>query len=57
MSITIQIKKNQFRVTVKIPIEIYQEFSWISVDVNNGVDIKCQVYFGNSIGGYNAICF
>ena len=40
-----QIKKNQLRVTVKIPAEIYQELSWISVDVNNGVDIKCQVYF------------
>ena len=47
-----QIKKNQLRVTVKIPNEIYQELSWISVDVNNGVDIKCQVYFGNSTGGY-----
>lgn len=47
-----QIKKNQFRVTVKIPDEIYQELSWISVDVNNGVDIKCQVYFGSSTGGY-----
>lgn len=47
-----QIKKNQLRVTVKIPDEIYQELSWISVDVNNGVNIKCQVYFGNSTGGY-----
>ena len=47
-----QIKKNQLRVTVKIPDEIYQELSWISIDVNNGVDIKCQVYFGNSTGGY-----
>nr|DAG47512.1 MAG TPA: Receptor recognition protein, Long tail, Helical sandwich, Tail fiber [Caudoviricetes sp.] len=47
-----QIKKNQLRVTVKIPAEIYQELSWISIDVNNGVDIKCQVYFGNSTGGY-----
>ena len=47
-----QIKKNQLRVTVKIPNEIYQELSWISVDVNNGVDIKCQVYFGNSSGAY-----
>ena len=47
-----QIKKNQLRVTVKIPAEIYQELSWISVDVNNGVDIKCHVYFGNSTGGY-----
>lgn len=47
-----QIKKNQLRVTVKIPDEIYQELSWISVDVNNGVDIKCQVYFGSNTGGY-----
>ena len=47
-----QIKKNQLRVTVKIPDEIYQELSWISVVVNNGVNIKCQVYFGNSTGGY-----
>lgn len=47
-----QIKKNQLRVTVKIPDEAYQELSWISVDVNNGVDIKCQVYFGSSTGGY-----
>ena len=47
-----QIKKNQLRVTVKIPDEIYQELSWISVDVTNGVDIKCQVYFGSSTGGY-----
>lgn len=47
-----QIKKNQLRVTVKIPYEIYQELSWISVDVDNGVDIKCQVYFGSSTGGY-----
>lgn len=47
-----QIKKNQLRVTVKIPDEIYQELSWISVDVNNGVNIKCQVYFGSSTGGY-----
>lgn len=47
-----QIKKNQLRVTVKIPDEIYQELSWISVDVSNGVNIKCQVYFGNSTGGY-----
>ena len=47
-----QIKKNQLRVTVKIPDEIYQELSWISVDVNNGVDIKCQVYIGSSTGGY-----
>lgn len=47
-----QIKKNQLRVTVKIPDEVYQELSWISVDVNNGVKIKCQVYFGNSSGVY-----
>lgn len=47
-----QIKKNQLRVTVKVPDEVYQELSWISVDVNNGVDIKCQVYFGSSTGGY-----
>lgn len=47
-----QIKKNQLRVTVKIPDKIYQELSWISVDVNNGVDIKCQVYFGSSTGSY-----
>lgn len=47
-----QIKKNQLRVTVKIPNEINQELSWISVDVNNGVNIKCQVYFGSSTGGY-----
>lgn len=47
-----QIKKNQLRVTVKIPDETSQELSWISVDVNNGVDIKCQVYFGSSTGGY-----
>ena len=48
----VQIKKNQLRVTVKIPAEIFQELCWISVDVNNGVDIKCQVYFGNSNGVY-----
>lgn len=47
-----QIKKNQLRVTVKVPDEVYQELSWISVDVNNGVKIKCQVYFGNSSGVY-----
>lgn len=47
-----QIKKNQLRVTVKIPAEIYQELSWISVDVNNGVNVKCRVYFGNSNGVY-----
>lgn len=48
----VQIKKNQLRVTVKIPAEIYQELSWISVDVKNGVNIKCQVYYGNSNGVY-----
>lgn len=48
----VQIKKNQLRVTVKIPAEIYQELSWISVDVDNGVNIKCQVYYGNSNGVY-----
>lgn len=47
-----QIKKNQLRVTIKIPPKVYQELSWISVDVNNGVDVKCQVYFGNSSGVY-----
>lgn len=47
-----QIKKNQLRVTIKIPPEVYQELSWISVDADNGVDIKCQVYFGNSSGVY-----
>ena len=47
-----QIKKNQLRVTIKIPPEVYQELAWISVDVSNGVDIKCQVYFGNSNGVY-----
>ena len=47
-----QIKKNQLRVTIKIPPEVYQELSWISVDVSNGVDVKCQVYFGNSSGVY-----
>lgn len=47
-----QIKKNQLRVTIKIPPEVYQELSWISVDVSNGVNINCQVYFGNSSGVY-----
>lgn len=47
-----QIKKNQLRVTIKIPPEVYQELSWISVDVDNGVNINCQVYFGNSSGVY-----
>lgn len=50
-----QIKKNQLRVTIKIPPEVYQELSWISVDINNGVNIKCQVYFGNSSGVYTEI--
>lgn len=52
----VQIKKNQLRVTVKIPAYIYQELSWISVDVNHGVNIKCQVYFGNSNGVYTERC-
>lgn len=47
-----QIKKNQLRVTIKIPPEVYQELAWISVDVDNGVNIKCQVYLGNSSGVY-----
>ena len=47
-----QIKKNQLRVTVKVPDIVYQELSWISVDVTNGVNIKCQVYFGSSTGDY-----
>lgn len=47
-----QIKKNQLRVTIKIPPEVYQELAWISVDVSNGVSIKCQVYLGNSSGVY-----
>lgn len=47
-----QIKKNQLRVTIKIPPEVYQELAWISVDVDNGVSIKCQVYLGNSSGVY-----
>lgn len=47
-----QIKKNQLRVTIKIPPEVYQELAWISVDVSNGVNIKCQVYIGNSSGVY-----
>ena len=47
-----QIKKNQLRVTVKVPNEASQELSWISVDVSNGVNIKCQVYLGNSSGAY-----
>lgn len=47
-----QIKKNQLRVTIKIPPEVYQELAWISVDVNNGVRIKCQVYLGKSSGVY-----
>lgn len=51
----IQIKKNQLRVTIKIPPEVYQELAWISVDVNHGVNIKCQVYFGNSSGVYTEV--
>lgn len=47
-----QIKKNQLRVTIKIPPEVYQELAWISVDASNGVSIKCQVYLGNSSGVY-----
>lgn len=47
-----QIKKNQLRVTIKIPPEVYQELAWISVDVSNGVSIKCQVYLGNSSAVY-----
>lgn len=48
-----QIKKNQLRVTIKIPNEIYQELSWISVDVSNSVNIKCEVYFGDNNGNYS----
>lgn len=48
-----QIKKNQLRVTIKIPNEIYQELSWISVDVSNNVNIKCEVYFGDNNGNYS----
>ena len=48
-----QIKKNQLRVTIKIPNEIYQELSWISVDVSNGVNINCEVYFGDNNGNYS----
>lgn len=51
-----QIKKNQLRVTIKIPPEVYQELAWISVDVNRGVNIKCQVYLGNSSGVYTEHC-
>ena len=47
-----QIKKNQLRVTIKIPNEIYQELSWISVDVGNGININCEVYIGDSNGNY-----
>ena len=50
-----QIKKNQLRVTIKIPSEVYQELVWISVDVDNGVNIKCQVYLGNSSGVYTEV--
>lgn len=48
-----QIKKNQLRVTIKIPNEIYQELSWISVDVSNSVNINCEVYFGSNSGKYS----
>ena len=48
-----QLAKNQLRVTIKIPNEIYQELSWISVEVNNNVYIKCQVYLGDSNGNYS----
>lgn len=47
-----QLKQNQLRVTIKIPNEIYQELSWISVEVNKDVFIKCQVYLGDSNGNY-----
>lgn len=47
-----QLKQNQLRVTIKIPNEIYQELSWISVEVNKNVFIKCQVYLGDSNGNY-----
>ncbi len=48
-----QLAKNQLRVTIKIPNEIYQELSWISVEVDNNVYIKCQVYLGDSNGNYS----
>ena len=48
-----QLKQNQLRVTIKIPNEIYQELSWISVEVNKDVFIKCQVYLGDSNGNYS----
>lgn len=48
-----QLAQNQLRVTIKIPNEIYQELSWISVEVNKGVFIKCQVYLGDSNGNYS----
>lgn len=48
-----QLKQNQLRVTIKIPNEICQELSWISVEVNKGVFIKCQVYLGDSNGNYS----
>ena len=48
-----QIKKNQLRVTIKIPNEIYQELSWISVDVSNDVNVNCEVYFGDNNGNYS----
>lgn len=48
-----QLAQNQLRVTIKIPNEIYQELSWISVEVNKDVFIKCQVYLGDSNGNYS----
>ena len=48
-----QLAQNQLRVTIKIPNEIYQELSWISVEVNKNVFIKCQVYLGDSNGNYS----
>lgn len=48
-----QLAQNQLRVTIKIPNEIYQELSWISVEINKDVFIKCQVYLGDSNGNYS----
>ena len=48
-----QLNQNQLRVTIKIPNEIYQELSWISVEVSNNVYIECQVYLGDSNGNYS----
>ena len=48
-----QLLQNQLRVTIKIPNEIYQELSWISVEVSNDVYIECQVYLGDSNGNYS----